>query len=247
MELPFGLLLKWSDRTSYEEAAAMQMARAAGMPVPKMISCGEHPNDPYNRFCPILMTRLPGISLENSFDPLLVESEEPWLWELKDCVHSMREWVSPHAGRICSVIDSPLRSIRVPDHIMGPFANETELHEFLLSPSSGHGFKTTEEYIEAQVQANNIRKLEHRITFTHGDFKAHNILVGEDGHLSGFLDWESAGWMPEYWDFTTAMRFGGTTTWWGQVSSWMGGNEYSQELKCDIALNLLTVDSYIGF
>jgi len=32
-ELPFGLILKWSERTSQEEAATMQMARAAGMPV----------------------------------------------------------------------------------------------------------------------------------------------------------------------------------------------------------------------
>jgi hypothetical protein len=46
----------------------MQMARAAGMPVPKVISCGEHPNEPYNHFWSILMTRLPGISLENSYD-----------------------------------------------------------------------------------------------------------------------------------------------------------------------------------
>lgn len=64
MELPFGLVLKWSDRTSIEEAAAMQMARAAGMPVPKVLSLGEHPNGSYNRFFSILMTRLPGIPLK---------------------------------------------------------------------------------------------------------------------------------------------------------------------------------------
>ena len=34
MDLPFGLILKWSDRTRIEEGIAMQMARAAGMPVP---------------------------------------------------------------------------------------------------------------------------------------------------------------------------------------------------------------------
>ena len=192
------------------------------------------------------MTRLPGISLENSYDSLHVETEELWLWELKDCVISMREWVSPYAERICSVTDTPIRSSRVPNHIMGPFANQTEFHDFLLSPASGHGFKTTEEYIEAQVQANTIRKFSHRITFTHGDFKAHNIVVGEDGHLSGFLDWECAGWLPEYWEYTTAMRFV-TKSWWAQVASWMSENEYAQELDCDIALNALTVDSYIAF
>ena len=246
MDLPFGLILKWSDRTSMEEAAAMQMARAAGMPVPRVLSCGEHPKESFNRCYSILMTRLPGIPLENSFDPLLVESEEPWLFELKECVTSMREWIAPHPERISSVIDTPLRSARVPNHSMGLFTNETEFHDFLLSPASGHGFSTTSEYIQALNQANKIRTYPHRNTFTHGDFKAHNILVGDDGHLSGFLDWESAGWLPEYWEFTTAMRFG-ANSWWFQVASWIGGDQYNRELLCDIALNSLTVDSYIAF
>lgn len=82
--------------------------------------------------------------------------------------------------------------------------------------------------------------------FTHGDFKAHNVLVGYDGHLSGLLDWESAGWYPEYWEFTTAMRFG-KESWWFQVASWIGGDQYYDELNSDMALNLLTVDSYIAF
>ncbi|KAJ6124975.1 hypothetical protein N7471_012292 [Penicillium samsonianum] len=65
-QLPLGLVLKWTDRTSLEEAAAMQRARAAGMPVPKVLSCGEHPHAPFNRVFSILMTRLPGTPLENS-------------------------------------------------------------------------------------------------------------------------------------------------------------------------------------
>lgn len=246
MELPLGLVLKWSDRTSIDEAAAMQMARAAGMPVPKVLSLGEHPNEPYNHFFSILMTRLPGFSLENSADPLLVDSEDPWLFELKECVTSMREWSSPYSSSICSAIGTSIRSARVPNHIMGPFASEIEFHDFLLGPASGHGFDTTSEYIKVLAQANKIRKYPHQITFTHGDFKAHNILVGDDGHLSGFLDWESAGWLPEYWEFSTAMRFG-VKSWWFQVASWIGGDQYSRELACDIALNSLTVDSYIAF
>ncbi|KAJ5398666.1 hypothetical protein N7465_009155 [Penicillium sp. CMV-2018d] len=129
---------------------------------------------------------------------------------------------------------------------MGPFTDEDELHDYLLSPASGHGFSSTSEYIQALERANEIRSYSHRITFTHGDFKAHNILVGDDGHLSGFLDWESAGWCPEYWDFTTARRFG-KNSWWSQVALWIGGDQYDGELACDIALNSLTVDSYIAF
>ncbi|KGO75643.1 Aminoglycoside phosphotransferase [Penicillium italicum] len=129
---------------------------------------------------------------------------------------------------------------------MGPFTDEEELHDYLLSPASGHGFNSTADFNKALAQATEIRKYSHKITFTHGDFKAHNILVGDDGHLSAFLDWESAGWYPEYWDFTTASRYG-KNSWWAQVALWVGGEQYDEELACDIALNSLTVDSYIAF
>ncbi|EEP82322.1 hypothetical protein UREG_07187 [Uncinocarpus reesii 1704] len=107
--------------------------------------------------------------------------------------------------RICSAIGTLIRSTRVPDHKMGPFENEKEMCEYLLAPASMHTFKTREEYNAVVQRAEELQERPHQITFTHGDFKAHNILVDEDGHLAGFLDWESAGWCPEYWEFTTAM------------------------------------------
>jgi hypothetical protein len=39
---PLGLILKWTDRTIIEEAAALQMARPVRMPVSKGLSGGEH-------------------------------------------------------------------------------------------------------------------------------------------------------------------------------------------------------------
>lgn len=184
IQLPFGLVLKRTDRISLEEAAAMQIAGAAGMPVPKVLSCGEHPNAPYNRFFSILMTRLPGLPLGNSSDTLLVESEEPRLFELKECVGAMRVWTSPDSKGISSVVSTSLQSTRVPDHIMGPFADENELHDFLLSPASGHGFDTTAEYIEALAQANEIRNYPHRITLN----CAKNAVQGSRIQFPAFAD-----------------------------------------------------------
>jgi hypothetical protein len=238
--------MKWTDRSSIEEAVAMQMADAAGIPVPKFLSCGEHPDDPFNRIVSILMTRLPGVELNNTSDTLKVDDEQPWLHELKACIESMRLWRSPYHDSICSPLGTCIRSSRVPDHSMGPFADTRDFYAFLFSPASSHGFGSTAEYEEALLCAKKIQQRSHRITFTHGDFKAHNILVDEEGHLSGFLDWECAGWHPEYWEFTTAMRFG-KDSWWFQAASWMGGDQYLEELASDVALNLLTVDSYIAF
>ncbi|PYH75178.1 aminoglycoside phosphotransferase family protein [Aspergillus vadensis CBS 113365] len=245
VQLPFGLVMKWTDRTSIEEVVSMQMADAAGIPVPKVLCCGEHPKAPFNRRISILMTRLPGVPLDNSDDELQSDSEEPWLEELKMCMHSMRLWTPPSPDSICSPIGTSLRSSRVPDHIMGPFTDQIQFFEYLISPASSHGFDSRFEFENALALAKKLSQHKYRITFTHGDFKAHNILVDDNGHLSGFLDWECAGWYPEYWEFTTAMRFG-KGSWWFQVASWMGGDDYSNELDSDIALNLLTVDSYIA-
>jgi aminoglycoside phosphotransferase (APT) family kinase protein len=128
---------------------------------------------------------------------------------------------------------------------MGPFSSVETFYNYLFAPASDHTFKSDTEYQKTLSRAERLQNRQHRIVFTHGDFKAHNILVDDDGHLSGFLDWESAGWYPEYWEFTTAMRFG-KDSWWFQVASWMGGALYLDELDSDIALNLLTVDSYIA-
>lgn len=237
--------MKWTDRTSLEVAISMQMAQTAGMPVPTVLNCGEHPDAPFNRKFSILMTRLPGVPLNNSNDRLFVEDEEPWPEELKMCVQSMRLWNPPNQHAVSSPIATCIRSSRVPDHIMGPFSNQKDFYDFLISPASKHGFENLDEYEAALSRTRRLRDSDYRILFTHGDFKAHNILVDDDGHLSGFLDWESAGWYPEYWEYTTAMRFG-RSSWWFQVASWVGGDQYLEELDSDIALNSLTVDSYIG-
>lgn len=243
LELPFGLILKWTGETSIEEVAAMQIARAAGMPVPLVLCCGEHPHLPHRQFS-ILMTRLPGVPLRTLIERFDVDAEGPWVYELEKCVHSMRSWDSPTKG-IASPIGTSIRSLRVPGRIMGPFETEKELHKFLRNPASSHRFRSMEGYEVALSRAKKIEQSSHRITFTHGDFKTDNILIDSDGHLSGFLGWGSAGWYPEYWEFTTAMR-PGNNAYWYQVASWMGGDRYLGELASDNALHLLTMDSYAG-
>lgn len=177
MQLPFGLILKWSDRTRIEEVIAMQMARAVGMPVPKVLCYGEHSSDP-SRPISILMTRLPGWPLNNSSNRFVAEEEESWLNDLGRCLDAMRQWKRPLKDKqICSVIGTSISTQRVPGHAMGPFKAEKELHEYLLSPASSHGFPSLEEYQTTMTQAKKIIDLPHNIVFTHGDLKAHNILI----------------------------------------------------------------------
>jgi aminoglycoside phosphotransferase (APT) family kinase protein len=45
----------------------------------------------------------------------------------------------------------------------------------------------------------NMMKHNHGIVFAHGDLHPGNILI-HDGRVAAILDWEMAGWYPEYWE-----------------------------------------------
>ena len=134
----------------------MRMSHAAGMPVLKLLCCGESLNDLFNRVFSILMMRLSGTSLSNSADELDVNAETLWIYELKKCVDAMRQWKA-FDNCISSVIGTFIRSTRVSGHILGLFTNRSELHEYLLSSVAAHGFKSKTEYEEMLLCA---KKLE---------------------------------------------------------------------------------------
>jgi len=243
IHLPFGLLLKWSDGTRVEEVLAMQVARAAGLPVPRVICYGEHPDAP-NRPISILMTRMPGRELSEVYKMLEPEERGTISSELKTYIDVMRSWPNPWgANRICSVSGAAIRSIRVPRHSIGPYENEQEFNKYLISVARAGGFKSPSEYEEALATAKEMQSIPHRVVFTHGDLLHHNILV-HNGHVSAILDWEAAGWLPEYWEFTTAWRFMRPGSWWHDFVRDLGVGSYLKEFECEKALAALTSCSY---
>lgn len=71
---------------------------------------------------------------------------------------------------------------------MGPFKAEKDLHDYLLSPASSNSFESSEGYQTTMTRARKMIDIPHHIVFTHGDLKAHNVLVDENYCLSlGFL------------------------------------------------------------
>ena len=74
----------------------------------------------------------------------------------------------------------------------------------------------------------------YRMCFTHSDLHTDNILV-KDGKLAAIIDWECAGWYPEYWECTmlnyhsTLRRT--TDVFWKQVD--LFGGDYEEELSLE--------------
>lgn len=242
--LPFGLLLKWSDGTRLEEVLATEVCHAAGLPTPKIISYGEHPNTPHAPYS-ILMTRLPGREIGQAYESLSPEAKITVLQEFKHCLLTIRSWKSPWGDeRVCSITGGAIRSIRVPNHSIGPCETPQEFHEYLLAQAR-YSSQTETVPEEKLRSARRLQSLQRPgVKFTHGDIKHHNILVDEEGHITGLLDWESAGWYPEFWEYTTALRFVPRDFWWYKFLIEVGADRYLEESECERALTSLTADSY---
>ncbi|KAL3457689.1 kinase-like protein [Aspergillus heterothallicus] len=242
-QLPFGLILKWSDGTRVEEVLTMQVARKAGLPVPRVICCGEHSDSPHAPIS-ILMTRVLGAELGEVYETISEKDRTAISIQLKAYLEAIRQWKNPWGkNRICSIINTPIRSVRVPNHLAGPFDSEQEFNDYLIAPAWAGGFASEDAYEAALERATKLHSIPHPIIFSHGDLKHHNIMV-YDGRITGFLDWESAGWYPAYWEFTTALRFTFEDFWWYSFAMDLGGNDYRTELECERALTSLTAEAY---
>ncbi|KAH9886110.1 APH-domain-containing protein [Xylariomycetidae sp. FL2044] len=243
VSLPFGLVLKWSDGTSVDEVQSMRAIRKAGIPAPRVISYGEHASTPWAPIS-ILMTRIPGDELAEVYEDLEPDELDQIVSELHVIFKTMRSWPNPWGSRICSISGGSMRSIRVPRHRIGPYETEQELNDHLLSPASSHSFGSREDFERTLEVARQMQGMCHPTVFTHGDFALHNVMV-HDGHVSAFIDWESAGWYPDYWEFTTPLRWSVSRPEWRRMLMHLGGSAYEKELEYEMAIKSLTVDSWI--
>lgn len=88
---------------------------------------------------------------------------------------------------------------RIPTGRGGPCSSEADFYNLLRS----HHDCTAAEFFGDKFQS---LRQDHRSYFTHSDLHDSNLLV-EGGRLSGIIDWECAGFKPEYWEFTKTMWF----------------------------------------
>jgi thiamine kinase-like enzyme len=56
-------------------------------------------------------------------------------------------------------------------------------------------------------------KLQSAPVFTHGDLSSLNVLASGD-EIVGIIDWETAGWYPSYWEYTTAWNVNPQNQFW---------------------------------
>lgn len=117
-------------------------------------------------------------------------------------IQEMRELQPPKDIGVASVDGGSLFDCRVagPSLRFGPFRSISDFH---LHLREGVRF---DPRLGLEVQ--DLIKRHGRywpIVFTHGDISSLNILIQGD-EVVGIVDWETAGWYPEYWEYTTACQ-----------------------------------------
>ncbi|KAK4574083.1 hypothetical protein LTR86_001844 [Recurvomyces mirabilis] len=114
-------------------------------------------------------------------------------------IKQLRKLEPPHPQRISSTDGGACRDIRVGSvKRFGPFDDLAAFHECVRG---GIAPEHVEDTFGAKVARVHQRK--YKVCFTHGDLGVQNILV-RDAKVVAVLDWECAGWYPEYWEYTKA-------------------------------------------
>jgi aminoglycoside phosphotransferase len=185
--LPFGMYLKHGSATQRVrltgEFNALKLVRSqTSVPVPYPIDLLLSHNESF-----LVTSRIEGEAAGIAVDECSNE-------EVHRMAQDLRSWIAQlHAMKmdsdseyaITNATGGPCLDYRVNAFPVGPFRSEKEFSES----------------IQIGALPGLMHRTDHKIVFTHADLNMRNILV-KDGRISGIVDWENAGWFPEYWEYT---------------------------------------------
>ncbi|KAH0443415.1 hypothetical protein CcaCcLH18_01096 [Colletotrichum camelliae] len=143
-------------------------------------------------------------------------SKKQILDQLKDIICQLRAIPPPPEGtRVCNVDGGPIWDCRLPSNeFWGPFATAKDFYRELVQPVSleadvGGEFADIDELLDFY------RHWDDSLVFTHGDLSSLNVLVRGDD-VVGVIDWETAGWLPSYWEYSSAWHANPHNPFWQQ-------------------------------
>ncbi|KAM3565538.1 hypothetical protein ARSEF4850_001351 [Beauveria asiatica] len=206
-KLPFGLFLKYSANVECvrnEFNALGVVAKNTGVPVPHGLDFASKWVQGNSQLLPqgyhrsyMLTSELPGAALSLCMDAISDADYQRIQLQLQAYISQIRnipQTVNPDFV-ICDTRGEACRDPRIFDSApMGPFKDEAAFSQKLRFPDEPS-------------------RRGHKIVFTHADLNPRNIIVHQvkdatgtlHWEVSGIVDWEAAGYYPEYWDCTKSM------------------------------------------
>jgi aminoglycoside phosphotransferase (APT) family kinase protein len=230
--LPFGLYVKQSKKASKNEPHVLKLIENhTTIPAPRLIDTWEH-----DGVTNLLMTRVPGVPICDVSHLMNYAERDRFADDMRDCISQLRPIQNTTPYLICDALGGGIVDHRIPqDGRGGLFKTEAEFNEHLSSHLGG-------SFAEVAKWRDFTPREHSKFYFTHADLHPTNLLV-ENGRLSAIVDWASAGFRPEYWEFTKAMYGSGlanphsgmTSIWWRTF-----GREYESQLEIEKKLWYVT-------
>ncbi|KAJ3752281.1 kinase-like domain-containing protein [Lentinula raphanica] len=183
--------IKSSSKLRFVEAQTMAFVRAhTSIPVPQLFEVLLNTNGrPY-----IVMEYIDAPELTKVWSSLTEDQQG-------DIIKQIRKWWSelrqiPSPGPAICALDGGIQT-QVALNLARDFGPCHSFKDF----ASYYGYFILRGRCDTSIEAilENFLAKEHRIVFTHCDLAPRNILV-KDGHIAAIIDWECAGWFPEYWE-----------------------------------------------
>lgn len=209
----FHLCIKFGDVVTLSEANTLRfIAKHTSIPVPKVHHAFTHHGLTY-----ILMERVRGEYIAKTWRSLPEVSKLSIFKQLRQMIDELRS-VPCQTDGVSNIDGGPIHDYRIHPSSWGPFRTINDFHLSLrdgLTPESLE-MPTT---LNSDVMANMKRLVAFHETvtrapvLTHGDLSSLNILIHDD-KVVGIIDWDTAGWMPYYWEYTTAWHVNPQNYFW---------------------------------
>ncbi|KAE8320139.1 hypothetical protein BDV41DRAFT_570309 [Aspergillus transmontanensis] len=188
-QIPLGLVVKECDHPLRNKGIASRLVEQyTTTPAPHVVDVVE------GKVC-LIVTRLHGQLLADVWPLMSYAAQNQFDDGLNACIAHLRKIPNNTPYKFRHPIASPYLDHRIPDGSAGPFNSESEFNAHLTSHLSG---------ILATIFPGRSIRLDHRSYSTYSDMHPLSLPVYR-GRLSGTVDWECAGYMPEYCEFTKAM------------------------------------------
>ncbi|KAK2793345.1 hypothetical protein FQN52_001482 [Onygenales sp. PD_12] len=192
------------------ESEAMKLvAKHTSIPVPRVIYAqflaGDNITSPNPSGNNIGMTIIPGAPLDKSWNSLDDETKQSvcnQTWNLIAKLQTIPRPAhldglfqgladgSPTEDALLEDLNQPPQPLRTDDDL------RARIYQRYLHCG---GLKYKDELLTMLPQSS-------ASVFTHADIAPRNIMVDERHGITGILDWEWAGWYPDYWEYAQIMR-----------------------------------------
>ncbi|WEW55273.1 hypothetical protein PRK78_000702 [Emydomyces testavorans] len=217
-------------RIEREAAAIAFVQKHTTIPTPRILGAGFSDD---RDGCWILMSRSSGTNLDRAWPSMSESARKETVSQLKSYLEQLHSILPPNAGWIGSCTGTAAYDHRLNNGFpCGPFVSVAQFLDFLVDPVKRSPKPSLAKTYRAMFSDS------CGVNFVHADLSYEHILVDEStGSVMAIIDWEMAGFWPEWWEFRKAVFGGRCQKWWADIVKDIMPS-YEKEFEADSILEM---------